>query len=329
MTTSTIADIPFIDLTGLTGGSHGKRRAIAQDIAAACREHGFFYLANHGVAQQQVDRMFELAEAFFCLPKSSKAAVAVARRRDFRGYLPGKTKGDAADIKANMQQAFQIYAELPADDPDILAGTPMHGANPWPNDLPHLKPEMLGYFDVMSDLGALLLELCAEGLDLPSETFASRFQKPMNWLRLLRYPPQGETSVEEAIGTRAHTDSSALTILALDDVAGLQVCTTQGDWITIRRIPGTFVVNTGEIMKLFTDGVYQSAFHRVINWTGRERFSVPFFVTPSFHEVLRPLMVNPDRDNIGPDLHPVLKTGSEIRCGDFLMEQYSRIYPSA
>src|SRR6185437_16650112 len=122
----------------------------------------------------------------------------------------------------------------------------------------------------------------AVGLDLPDDTFRKRFKKPMNWLRLLYYPPQGAISLEEAIGTRPHTDSSAMTILALDDVAGLEVFTKTEEWIPVKRIPGTFVVNTGEIMKLWTGGIFRSARHRVINMTGKERYSVPFFATPSF-----------------------------------------------
>lgn len=321
-------EIPVIDLALFRSGREVDRRIVTKALADASKELGFFYIKNHGIGQDQIDGMFDLAQEFFSLPEQAKMEVALMKSRNFRGYLPGNTKGNAGDIKPNLQEAFQIYAELSPGDPDLISGNPMLGPNPWPSAMPKLKPRMLGYFDQLSRLSETLLRMFAIGLNLPEETFSARFKKPMNWLRLLHYPPQGAISLEEAIGTRAHTDSSAMTILALDEVAGLQVYTKTEEWIPVRRIEGTFVVNTGEIMKLWTGGIFRSARHRVINRTGQERYSVPFFATPSFDEILKPLMTNPDPNEAAPDYHPLLKSGSEMMCGDFLQQQFGRIYPT-
>ncbi|MGZ5899452.1 MAG: isopenicillin N synthase family dioxygenase [Reyranella sp.] len=321
------SEIPVIDLKGWRFDSSADRQAVADSLAKACREVGFFYIVNHGVAAASVDDMFGAARSFFDLPPKDKGEVALARQKNFRGYIPPFHKGRDPNLKENMQEAFQIHLELPPDDPDVLAGKPMHGPNPWPSAMPDLKPRMLDYQRQLWELGQQMLHLFALGLGLPEDTFDEYFHKPMLMLRLLHYPPQAPDESGDHIGTRPHTDTGCFTILAQDQIGGLEILTKSGEWVFVPPLPGSYVVNIGEMMKAWTDGIFASTPHRVVNRYGAERYSVPFFVNPDYDAIFRPLMRNPDPVE-APKLHSTIDTDKDIKCGDWMVQLYSRIYPA-
>ena len=238
------------------------------------------------------------------------------------------TKGKDPKIKENLQEAFQIHPELPADDPRVLAGKKLHGTNPWPSAMPDLKPRMMRYYVQMWDLAQELLRLFAIGLDLPEDIFMKFFHEPMLMLRLLHYPPQNPQEITDHIGTRAHTDSGAFTILAQDDTGGLEVCNVDGEWIGVPPIEGSFVINIGEMMKVWTDGTFAATPHRVINRYGRERYSVPFFVTSDYDAIIEPMMRNPEQNNKAPEFATSLPLDRSSVCGEILSHLYWRIYPA-
>jgi isopenicillin N synthase-like dioxygenase len=322
------AEVPLIDLASLASGGKEDRQSVATLIAKACKEVGFLYVKNHGVNVAMTSGMLELARTFFDLPMDQKMEVAITKNPNFRGYLPVFTKGTDPNIRENLQEAFQIYYDLPPDDPDVLARKPLHGPNYWPTALPELKPRMLAYMDEMIRLSNELLELFALGLALPENTFRRYFTKPLHWLRLLHYPPQSTVDASKHIGTRAHTDQSAFTILLQDKLGGLEVYNLNGDWIQVPPIDGTFIVNIGELMKVWTDGIYCSTLHRVINRRGEERYSVPFFATPSYDSIIEPLMHHPDPTFEPPVFGSSMEMHKKVVCGEFLVHQSRRIYPT-
>lgn len=145
---------------------------LAQEVARASKEVGFFYIVNHGIEAASVQRMFDVAKDFFDLPEADKMEVAIARSPLFRGYIPSNHIGVDQKLKANLQEAFQIHLDLPANDPDVLAGKPMHGPNPWPSAMPSLKPDMTAYQQQLWALGQKMLPLFALGLGLPENAFS-------------------------------------------------------------------------------------------------------------------------------------------------------------
>ena len=136
---------------------------------------------------------------------------------------------------------------------------------------------MLAYYDACAALGARLHRAFARDLGLEPDFFADKFDRPMATLRLLRYP----AAAEERIGAGEHTDYGNLTLLATDDVGGLEVRTRAGDWIEAPPRAGAFIVNIGDCLMRWTNDVYVSTPHRVVNRSARERTSIAFFFDPN------------------------------------------------
>ncbi len=276
--------IPLIDFAPFLAGDLAARRRVAAEIGRACREIGFFYLVNHGVTQQLVDETFAQTRRFFDQPREVKARISVTRSRNHRGYFAsGEENLDPAKQAAgDFKEGVNIGRDLGPDDPDVIAGTPLHGPNQWPEDLPGWRPHMESYYRAMQDLGAKVLAAFALALDMPEDFFADKITKPMTTLRLLHYPPQRGRVTEDQIGAGAHTDFGGFTMLAQDEAGGLQVRGRDGQWIDATPVPGSFVVNVGDMMARWTNDRFASTLHRVVNVSGRERYSIPYFFDPDF-----------------------------------------------
>ena len=168
--------------------------------------------------------------------------------------------------------------------------------------MPDLEPRMMAYYDKVNELGYELLQLFELALGLRAEARSSSiFKKDMNSLRLLHYPPQKPDGDGVHLGARAHTDTNAFTILAQDANGGLEIRNRDSEWVAVPPIEGTFVVNVGEVLKVWSDGIFSSTLHRVINRSGRERYSIPFFMYPSYDALIQPLLKNPDPANVAPE----------------------------
>ncbi len=278
-------EIPLIDLAPLFGGDAAARAATARQIGAACRDIGFFYVTNHGVPAALVERAFAQSARFFALPAAQKAEIGIEQSACHRGYfmVGGENLDPAKQKKAgDLKEGVKIGRDLPLEHALVQANTPLHGPNQWPQDLPGWRDTMQAYYDAMEALGRQMLHAFALALQLPETHFDNWLNTPMTTLGPLHYPPQRGHITEEQLGAGAHTDYGCLTILAQDDAGGLQVRSTAGQWIDAPPIPGSFVVNIGDMMERWTNGAFTSTVHRVINVSGRERYSLPFFFDPDF-----------------------------------------------
>ena len=323
-------DVPLIDLAPAWSGDSAARRALADEIAEACGTVGFMYVKNHRVADADVAAIFQTAADFHGLPHDVKMESSMARNADAQGqgYLHGMTKGTGKNLSENLQEAFQFRRPLPDNDSDLLAGKPLHGPIPWPKAMPDLKPRMMAYYDKVDALGYEMLKLFEVALDLPDGTLNQYFRKDMNSLRILHYPPQQADEEGVHLGARAHTDTNAFTILAQDNNGGLEIRNRDNEWVAVPPIDGTFVINVGEVMKVWTDGVFSSTLHRVINRSGRERYSIPFFMYPSYDALIQPLMKNPDPGNVAPEnLHTSMPRDRPFLYGEFKAQSTARIMP--
>jgi len=249
-------------------------------LRAAARRHGFFYLADHGVDPALIAAVFANAARFFALPDAEKQAVHLGRVAHALGWEPLRAQTFEKDSPPDLKEGFYVGADVAPADPAVMARRFGVGPNQWPADLPEFREIMTAYFATARALAVQVMDALALALDLPADTFASFNHDPACRLRLLHYPPQAAQPEPGEKGCGAHTDFGSVTLLLQDDAGGLQVQDVEtGAWIDAPPIAGTYVVNLGDLISRWTNHRFASNPHRVINRSGRERYSVPFFFT--------------------------------------------------
>jgi len=273
------ASLPVIDVSGLSSAWFADRQAVAEQLRAACIDNGFFYAANHGVPAGLIDAVLAETKSFFGHSSAEKAAVDMSRSICNRGFEPIRAQTLEKGAPPDLKEGFYIGPELSLKDPRVVAGRFNHGPNLWPADMPGFRPTMKAYFAAMLDLSERLMAGMALSLGLNEDHFADFCTEPLAILRLLHYPPQPANAAPGEKGAGAHTDFGGLTLLLQDEVGGLQVQgNTIDEWLHAPPIPKTFVVNIGDMMTRWTNGLYRSTRHRVVNASSQERYSVPFFL---------------------------------------------------
>eukprot|EP01113_Clastostelium_recurvatum_P050648 TRINITY_DN9635_c0_g1_i4.p1 TRINITY_DN9635_c0_g1~~TRINITY_DN9635_c0_g1_i4.p1 ORF type:complete len:294 (-),score=64.11 TRINITY_DN9635_c0_g1_i4:84-965(-) len=264
-----------------------------------------------------MNQVREQMKLFFNLPDEEKRKISNTLSPCHRGYFGiGDENLDADAKQIDLKEGIDIGIDIPNPEQNSsIAGLPNYGPNLWPPSsvLSSFRPTLEAYFDKVFQLGLTLLGAFARALDLP-ELYFNQFylgERPaMPILRLLRYPPQpgrnddaasknGDESKEDVhIGCGAHSDYGFITILYQDDVGGLELQNSAGAWVPAPPIPGSLVVNIGDMMARITNDVYSATRHRVVNYSrNRERFSIPFFFDPEFHTTVEclPSCMGPDR----------------------------------
>ena len=251
----------------------------ARAIEAACTGPGFFYLRNHRVPEEVIARTVEQARLFFRQPAEEKRRAAV--NRNHRGF---NALGDALMFGAarpDAKEFFSIGLELPEDDPEVVAGRPLRGPNNWPPGMPAFREAFAGYYEAMGACGAVLLRRVARALGVDEGFFDDKYRKRLQRSQMIYYPPQEARAPGDQFGLAPHTDFGCITLLWQDDNGGLEVQErSTGEWIPAPPLPGTLVVNVGDLLGRWTDDRYASTPHRVVNRSGRERFSIATFYDP-------------------------------------------------
>ena len=293
------SEIPIIDAAGLAKGPGDTLAGLAKAFRRAYSETGFAYLVNHGVGQDLIQKVFTASSRFHALPLDVKNRVALNALH--RGFIAIDTSTDvnsklAAVVRPNQSESFMMMREDGPDAPDVRAGAYLAGPNQWP-DLPGFRQDVTTYHDALSRLARRLMRVAALAIGADPAEILPAFERPTTWLRLLHYPPHPPASPDDLFGSAPHTDFGCLTILAQDDVGGLQVRTPGGAWIDAPFLPGSFVVNVGDMLSRWSNGLLRSTPHRVINRSGRQRYSCPFFYDPNVAIDIAPLAscVTPDR----------------------------------
>ena len=276
--------LPVIDMAALDGPSS------ARAIAAACRASGFFYVVGHGLDPRLLARLDAASRRFFALPASVKQQIAMARGgRAWRGYFPVGT--ELTSGAPDRKEGLYFGAELSPDHPRVRAGLPLHGANLFPEQVPELRPAVLEYMAALARVAARLLTGIARALELAPDYFAAHYTaEPTLLLRVFHYPPTPPPApgAPATWGVGEHTDYGLLTLLAQDDVGGLEVRTPHG-WVDAPPVAGALVCNIGDMLDRLSGGWFRSTPHRVRSGSDRARLSFPFFFDPDFAAEVRPL----------------------------------------
>ncbi len=268
--------IPVIDFSDFTDTT--SRPKIAAEIDTACRAAGFFCLYNHGLSQTIIDTCFDAAAAFFALPEAEKEKISITKSSCHRGwYRIGEEVLDPIGNHAgDLKEGLKIGFDCPPDHPRMQAGIALHGPNQWP-EIEGWQAVMQRTYAACSDLSRQIMQAMALGLALPVDFFAPWLTQPMATLSPIRYPAQTQSS---QIGAGAHTDFGCLTLLFQRDIGGLEIQSKDGTWIEIPADPSVVVVNIGDMMARWTNDIYTSTRHRVINRSGQARQSLAFFFDP-------------------------------------------------
>jgi isopenicillin N synthase-like dioxygenase len=279
--------LPIIDIGGLSSSSWTERKAVGERLRAACLDNGFFYIVNHGVPEQLITSLFDETRRFFDSPAAVKSAVDKSFSFCQRGFEPMRAQTLEAGSPPDLKESFYIGPELPLDDPRVVARRFNHGPNLWPVGMGSFRPVTEVYFNTMLDLSRTLMSGLALALHLDEEYFAAYCTNPHATLRLLHYPPQPANAAPGEKGAGAHSDFGGITLLLQDEVGGLQVQgKTKSEWIHATPIAGAFVVNLGDLIARWTNDRFRSTVHRVVNASGRERYSVPFFFSGNPDQVV-------------------------------------------
>jgi isopenicillin N synthase-like dioxygenase len=291
--------IPVIDLAYAYSGSPDHRTLLTQAIAQACQSSGFFIASGHQVPHHVIAEMLRATARFFALPAETKLAL-LAHPADplMRGYSwPARPRdGDAADALLVTPDLSESFVVNRLGDPRAAATLP-EGAderltlrNPLP-DLPGFRAAYDAYYAEMERLAMDIMRLFARALQLPAEWFDDKFDQHMTSLAANFYPPQTTPPKPGQLRKGAHTDWGTLTVLYQDETTGgLQVWSKAQGWVDVPTIPGTFVVNIGDLMALWTNDTWASTVHRVVNPPReralRQRYSLAFFHQPNYDALI-------------------------------------------
>lgn len=315
--------IPILDFTGFVNGTPAQRRKIASELGMHLENTGFTYITGHAVPESSIAATQEANRRFHALQPEQKNKLAI--NKNFRGYIPINTStiitSSVAEVtKPNQSASLMLMHEVSSDDPDALAGNPLQAPNQWPDEtlLAGFRKTIETYVTHMNHLGRQLLIAISLALELPPSFLQHFFQKPTTFLRLLHYPSQPQEV--GLFGSAPHTDYGFITLLAQDDIGGLQVRNRSGNWINATPVPGAFVMNVGDILARWSNDRFVSTPHRVINQSGQERYSQPFFFDPAMDsriEVLATCIQAGETAKYSP-----------VNYSDYLMERIDKNYQS-
>jgi len=309
--------IPVIDISPLYSKDANDWQGVALDVDQACRSSGFFYITGHNISAARISELEALYQQFFALELADKLKIDITQTTHHRGYGCIGTEQLDPLRPADFKETFDMGRNLNADHPDVSNNKPLHGTNQYPDIAGFRELVETHYWD-MIELGKTILRALAIALKLNADHFDEFFSEPISVLRFIHYPAVEAKLDRSQMGAGAHTDYGCITILHQDSIGGLQVQDKQGNWLDATPIDGSFVINIGDMMARWSNHRYTSTPHRVINPSGAERYSMPFFVEPNFDTTIAAL--NGCYDEKNPAIYP------EISAGDYLLSRFAETY---
>ncbi len=275
--------IPVIDLTAFSNGNAATRQAVVKQIYQACHEIGFMYLQNSGISKNLINQVFTHSKSFFNLPLEVKQKQAWSDEFSNTGYVGIERERLNPNNPGDLKEALNVNKQAAVG----------------------IDTSIVTFYDSCTELANTILQAYALALELPENYFTTRHNQQNHTLRLLHYPPLQTPVKPGQVRAGEHSDYGTITLLFQDDIGGLEVQTTSGEWIAAPAIPDTVIVNTGDLMQRWTNHVFCSTKHRVMipsdNRVKQSRYSIAFFCHP-----------NDD---------------SEITCLESCQKEQSPIYP--
>lgn len=335
--------IPILDIAPLVDPTRAADQTALDALIRALHEAlagvGFLYIKSHGIDESVQKQIISLSKLFFLQSEEVKAAIAMKQSGlAWRGYFP--VGGELTSGRPDQKEGLYFGRELGPSHHAVQKRLPLHGANLWPTGsaFTEMKSAVLTYLEQLTELGQKLMEGVALALRLPRAYFRARFtDEPTTLFRIFNYPQHVWGEGADEWGVREHTDMGFLTILWQDASGGLQVKARSGQWIAAPPIDGTFVINIGDMLEVWTHGIYRATPHRVRNQGASDRLSLPFFFDPNWHCTLEAV----DRSLLPANLLAGVDPGMQSRWdglnlrnlppsmtyGDFVWSKVSKVFP--
>ncbi|MBM3481326.1 MAG: isopenicillin N synthase family oxygenase [Alphaproteobacteria bacterium] len=318
---SSNSGIPVIDIAPFRDGSD--KPGVAQAVARACEEVGFFCIAGHGVDQALTDRAFAVSRAFFEQPEEIKRRYAPVGEVAPRGFAALETKGLAATLGQNvpkdLREQFMVgtLAPMVPQLQDVAAARGCYAPNIWPDTPTEYRSVFTELYRAFEHLADTLMRVFALGLKLPETYFLDKIDHHFSVLGSNWYPPLNAPPLPGQLRTGEHSDFGSLTILLpTAGPGGLQVKLASGQWTDVQPIPGALIINLGDMMARWTNDRWRSTLHRVANPPDpsdamSRRQSIAFFCHPNYDAEIRCIesCTGPDH----PPLYPPILAGEHMR----------------
>ena len=258
-------------------------------LVETCRNSGFFFLTGHGIPEQQSNDLLTVSQQFFKLPEPERHKIAIVNSPHFRGYT---VLGDErTNGKSDWRDQIDLGPEEPAvaveqNDPIWLH---LKGPNQWPSGMPEMRDTVNVWAKKMESVAMELFRALAVGLDQDYHYFDDTMSPdPYSRIKISRYPGQ-PVALDSKQGLGLHHDSGLFTFILQNEVVGLQV-ERDGELIDITPVPGTFIVNLGEMFQAATNGFLKATKHQVKSPPpGQERISIAYFMNPRLDAVFNPI----------------------------------------
>lgn len=285
-------NIPLLNISALHDGSVQARQDVVAQIGKAFHEVGFIAVQGHGIPADCISRLRQQVVALFNRPHDQLLACRV-RQDNYRGYIPlGFFSPNGGSAAVDMYEAYKLHLEINPEDP-ICAQCDLYGPNKWPLDAGQLKFAVLQYWAECERLTQLLLAAIAEYFTIDASILLRAMQKSLSNMTLLHYP--ASKIAEGHSGIHPHKDTDVLTILAPDSVGGLYLRPAGSQqWITAHAPADALIINVGDMLEIWSGGYFMSTPHKVVNNSGLDRYSFPYFAVPRFDVLVQPLINLPE-----------------------------------
>ncbi|KAE7998670.1 hypothetical protein FH972_003189 [Carpinus fangiana] len=232
-------------------------------LKQACLDSGFFYVINHGVSEEFMDEVFAQSRRMFGLPLSEK--MKLLRNEKHRGYTPvlDEVLDPENQVHGDYKEGYYIGVEV--DEDDAEAEKPFYGPNVWPAPglLPGWRETMEKFHREALEVSRAVAKIIALALDLEIDFFdkAKMLGEPIATLRLLHYEGEISDPSKGIYGAGAHSDYGLITLLATDDVVGLQICKDKDAkpqiWEYVPPLKGAFIVNLGDMLERWSNCIFK------------------------------------------------------------------------
>ncbi len=300
--------VPVIDISSLQDESTTALQSVGNELRKASQDNGFFYIAGHGIDSELIDATFDIARQFFSLPAEQKASVQMSGTH--RGFLPIGGATMEGYSSADQKESFIWGLDDKFDDALLNGDDQLLAQNRWPNEPASMRAILNAYFGAAHECSTKVLRALAFSLGESIDYFTRNFSRPTSRGSLIYYP----ANASGAYGVSPHSDFGCLSLL-IQGGPGLSAQTANGEWYDVDPIENTLVANIGDLLSRWTNGLFRSVPHCVVNKGNAARYSLVVFIDPDSQTIIEPIVHNGEASQFEP-----------ITCDAYISGRFNRSF---